>query len=1012
MQFCFTFAEILSKHSFMEKIKRGMALCCILVAFGFNSCISFSEDLNLDKKISLDMQIGTQLAIPLGSLDTIFIDSLIEIKEGSVLDTLENGYYGIRMSDSIKDVKVSIDSVVLNIDDISLDEVRTHFDNPTPDEVTLNERTSRITIGIQSVDLSKVNENLPNLKNSFSTEQIPVIGTGSNIHIDVPVTIEEQEVGVDFSYDLPSGVRSLQSVYFGAEKGLGQRVTLKVNLAGVFNLLDNPKITIENLNVTFPEIFRIAKDTQIDSYVGSGVSVTGNVLSINMESGEYVSGLSKDNTILPISLLVNDADFSSFSGVIDFSEKLKYSLSMKIEGDVSFTGERKFQVGIEIDDKLNMADLEVTTEDKSILIPSDEISSSCQVSGLDGVSSVESIVFDSDGSHLYVAISDFDINPFELSSNSYVALKFPSEFEFEQTCVTTDNLDAGEWRNDSLIILLSKAIGKTIDLRVKSLDASKYRIDASKKMVIPNTVSYSGCGTIVKKDRVSFSDISSLGDRDFSVSVSGVFAIESANVVTDSISTDISSSSDLSIDEKVDKALTALKRIDINPAAIHIGLHFNGVPSGVENLTMSNIKVKFPQFVYIDYIGTDAARISVADDGHSLLLNGDITKAELASIGTGFAIEGLQISRFEFDDFVNTVDGRFVVEGEKVGISGAMLLSDASVSSSELGDIVVTPSVAIDPIRVNSIFGKVNPEIDPIHEEVELSLGKDLDFLKDGNNRLDLKDPRIILNLDSKVTVPILMDLALSSFDENGVQIANNVTPDNGPITVPACDANTDSRHITLIISKTFMASDNSSDTIFVRMSHLGDLMEQIPDKISFDLTARTDQSVSHFVDLKKGMSLCGQYEVLIPLSFDNLHIEYSDTIGNLSDDLKDVSDKIAGDAEIDITANVQSTIPFGVIIAGQALDSKGNKLERVTVDTCRIAPGNDNGAESEMAMVLKVKDGGLKDLESLVLTVCCDVSDGESETGLKKGQYILLRGLKLKIPDGLSVDLTNNDNK
>lgn len=996
----------------MKKIKRKTVLCVILAAFGFNSCISFSEDLNLDKKISLDMRIGTNLTIPLGSLDTIFIDSLIEIKDGSVLDTLEGGYFGIRMSDSIKDVKVAIDSVVLNIDDISLDEVRTHFDNPTPDDVTLNERKSQITIGIPSVDLSSVNASLPNLESAFSTEQISVMGTGSAFHVEVPVIIEEQEVEVGFTYTLPSDVRTLQRVCFGTEKGMGQRVTLNVNLAGVFNLLDNPKITIDNLNVTFPDNFRIAKDNMLDSYIGSGVSVIDNVLNISMKSGEYVSGLSSGNSVLPISLLVMEAGFSSFSDEIDFSDKLKYSLSLKIGGDVSFSGEKKFQVGIGIDEKLNMADLEVSTKNKSILVPSDEISSSCLVSGLDGVSSVESIVFDSDRSHLYVAMSDIDINPFELSSDSYVALKFPSEFEFERTCLTTDGQNAGEWRGDSLVVLLSKAVGKTIDLRVKSLDASKYRIDADKKMVIPNTVSYSGHGTIGGKENVSLSDINSLGDTDFSVSVSGIFAIETANVITDSISTDISSSSALSIDEKVDKALTALKRIDINPANIRIGLHFNGMPKGIDNLTMSNIKVAFPSFVYIDYSGNDADRISVADGGHSLLLNGELTRAELASDGPGFAIDGLKICRLEFEDFISTSDGRFVVKNENVGVSGVMLLENASVSSSDLGDIVVTPSVKIDPIRVNSIYGKVNPEIDPIHEEIELSLGDDLDFLKDGNNRLDLKDPQIILNLDSKVTVPVVMDLALSSYNEDGTPVAERVTPDNGAITIPECAAGTDSRHITLIISKKQMPYDSSNDTVFVRMSHLGDLMEQIPDRISFDLTAKADQSVNHFVDLNREMSLCGNYDVLIPMSFDNLHIEYSDTVDGLSDGLKDVADKIAGDVELDIAADVRSTVPFGVKFAGRALDSNGREMDGIVIDTCRIAPGSDNGVDSKMELVLKVQDGGLRNLESIVLTVCCDVSQAAGGAGLKKGQYVLLQGLKLNIPDGLNVDLTDNGSK
>ena len=54
----------------------------IVAAFCLGSCLSTSDELDLDKDISLDMQIAPGgLSIPLGSLDTLFLDSLIKIDD-------------------------------------------------------------------------------------------------------------------------------------------------------------------------------------------------------------------------------------------------------------------------------------------------------------------------------------------------------------------------------------------------------------------------------------------------------------------------------------------------------------------------------------------------------------------------------------------------------------------------------------------------------------------------------------------------------------------------------------------------------------------------------------------------------------------------------------------------------------------------------------------------------------------------------------------------------------------
>ena len=100
--------------------------------------------------------------------------------------------------------------------------------------------------------------------------------------------------------------------------------------------------------------------------------------------------------------------------------------------------------------------------------------------------------------------------------------------------------------------------------------------------------------------------------------------------------------------------------------------------------------------------------------------------------------------------------------------------------------------------------------------------------------------------------------------DSKGEYIARNITPDDGVIHLAKCDTTAESRTTTLVIYKNKRKVTSSDDTIYIRMSRLSDLMSTIPDKIVFDLTADVDQSVNHYVDLTRELSVSGDYDVSI----------------------------------------------------------------------------------------------------------------------------------------------------
>ena len=992
--------------------------CGVIAAFCLGSCLTTSDELNLDKEISLDMQIGRGgISIPLGSIDTLYVDSLIKVDgDNSSLDTLDGGLYGFSLEDSISKIDIGIDPVEFDIDDPTIDPLETSFDKPEVKDVEIAGKPSETLVKIGKFDVSGINSKLPKLSTSYDKTDIPAVGIGAYYPDPIEVTfdIDEREVQCGFSYDMPDDVKKINSVYFG-DKGSqkGQKLTLKVDLSGVFSLLTSPEIWITDFKIKFPSNFTVAVDPSLSDYIPANeyyISGTNsNIFNIAMSSAA-VKGIGSDG-ILPITFYLKSADFSDYTGSIDFTgdkAKVKYEMGVKISGKALFEGMRTFDVSVTMDNQLSMADVEAETNSKFVTIDADTVSSSCQVSGLAGISSVDNITFDADKSFIYMAFSALDIDPFELKSgtqNSKFEIIFPAEYTFDDTfCKDENNFSVGTWSGNKLTIDASKAMGHTVRIKVESIAVNEPVNAATSSIDISTDVIYSGYVTVDGASDVTLADLDSLKDQKVTINVSGKFIVDNAVVTTDRKVTEFNDSTEISVEHDIDEALAMLKRIDlVNPANAMLNLVFDGVPSTMSEIKFEGFTIEFPDFITLDYLPTQIDRDNrITVVGNSLYINGALSD-ELHS-AQGFTIKGLQISGMEFKKPLYTPNGHLSIQNAKVRFHGSVTVENQQIKDTELDVIKVTPTVHFETIKVKSVYGKVNPKIDPVDEEVEISLGSDIDFLKNDGTTLKLSDPQIAITLNSTVTLPIDIDLKLSSVDDKGAYIAKDIMPDAGTIHLAACDTSAQSRKTTLFIHKNARPASTSSDTVFVLMSRLSDLMERMPDKIMFNLTAKADTTVNHYIDLTRELSVSGDYRVSIPLSFDSLYVEYSDTIKELGKDLEDIADKINA-ATVQIAADVESTIPMGVTLTAKAYDKRGRVLNTIEIDSCSIAPGTESGSKSSMVLGVKVKDGALADLESIVFTAACQ--SGQGSSSVRKGQYIYLDKIRLKLPEGLVVDLT-----
>ena len=991
----------------MKKSKRSLALCGIIAAFCLGSCLTFTDELDMDKEISLDMQIGPGgLFIPIGSLDTIFLDSLIKVDgDQSLLDTLDGGLFGFTMKDSISKIDVGIDPVKIDIEPPHIDPLETQFAKPEVNDVDIDTMSSSTTLDIPSIDLSDMN--LPSFKRDTTVGPYDVpAGYGMTIPA-IGISINPQAMGCNFTYEFPEDVKKLNKLWFGDKKGskTGQKLTLDVNLDGIYKALSEPDVKVTSLILSFPGNFVLAKDSNLDQYIPSScVTVTGNVFSIAMTS-QSVQGLGADHH-LPITFYVKYADFSDpqYENEIDYHESIQYNLDLSIGGVAGNTA-TSFQVGVDLEANLKMADIEAETVSREMDVEEKVISSTCAITNLEGISRVDDIIFDSDKSMLYLRVSDLNMDPFVLKNGvSTIDLRFPSKFTFDESyCKNEAGQDAGTWVTASRLTLdATKAIGHTVSLKVRELAVNQAVDTETSSIEISTEVTYSGRVVVAENDNVNLAAIDSLNgmNKKLNVDFWGKFVVDEADVETGEMKTVFKDSTEISINEHVDNTLVMVKRIDLtNPASAVMSMMFEGVPQTVTELTFSKFTVEFPDFIKLAYNGADT-RINVR--GNKLIING-VLDEELHST-EGFSVTGLTITGMEFAEPLWLDDGNLVLENQKVRISGTVTVNNQKIKSNELDVIRVIPEVSFSTIEVKSVYGKVNPKIDPVHEEVSLDLG-DADFFQNENNTLSLSDPQLTINLISTVTVPIDIDLCLSSMDSKGNYIARNIIPDDGTIRIAKCDTTAESRTTTLVIYKNKRKVTSSDDTIYIRMSRLSDLMSTIPDKIVFDLTAGVDQSVNHYIDLTRELSVSGDYNVSIPLMFDDLYLEYSDTIKDLGESMEDVADKIEA-VQVQLIGDVESTIPLGVTLTAKAYDSNMRELTDINIGSFSIKAGSDTITKAPMVLDVDVKKDGLEKLESIVFTASCE--SAEDGFSIRKGQWLLVKKLRIKFPQGLKVDLTD----
>lgn len=454
----------------------------------------------------------------------------------------------------------------------------------------------------------------------------------------------------------------------------------------------------------------------------------------------------------------------------------------------------------------------------------------------------------------------------------------------------------------------------------------------------------------------------------------------------ESINVELNESNSLEADaEEIDEALKELGALEAqSPVAVTVAFEFGG-DLKYASVKAKNLKIKFPDFLVFEE--------GEVEEGNILTLNETLSTEPrtLNVIGYKFgrkAGEGKPV-----------VDGSISIKGD-VSMQGVVEVTNIQ----NTGSLGMVMHVTLDEMTINSVTGVIMPKIEAETTKIELN---DLpDFLKDEETRLDIANPVVLLKANNPLETPIEVGAVLTPLKNNTVVPGKTVEIASGDIVLTSGDN-------VIALSRTGECSIEGV-TNNVKVEDINNLLETIPDDINVDLQPVVRNENYYTVELGKAYDMLAQYEVDVPLSFEQgLNIVYNDSVRDLNKDLSDLDKVILKNAKIILS--VDNAIPLKLQLKPENVlikDVYGNELtavkKTIEEDKQYVAESTDGEkpATSEVVLSLTSDDTAFLSKIDRICFKLTAVPGSATGVPLKDTQWLKVTSLKLSVPGGVNVDL------
>ena len=319
------------------------------------------------------------------------------------------------------------------------------------------------------------------------------------------------------------------------------------------------------------------------------------------------------------------------------------------------------------------------------------------------------------------------------------------------------------------------------------------------------------------------------------------------------------------------------------------------------------------------------------------------------------------------------------------------------------GSLSITPRVTLSEMAVSEVYGTIQPDIDVKPTEVELNNLPD--FLQDDEIRLDITNPVFSFNANNPLNTDVEMDGVLTGYKDGKVTKTVKIGSGNGGASITLKPSGDKQQTISIVRDEKTVVEANATKVV---VPNLNDIIETIPDRINVELKPAVKTEQYYTVNLGQDYTLNSAYDIDIPLSFgSNLKIVYEETLDNFDLDLEDVDIEKAV-----LSINAVNTIPLAMEIKNDnvsALDANGNVIKDIDVTVEGTITESKDG-KTEVSSTLNVNlnetaEGAISKLDGLKLKITA-VPGQATDVQLLSTQWMQLKDMKLKIPNGIKVDL------
>lgn len=432
-------------------------------------------------------------------------------------------------------------------------------------------------------------------------------------------------------------------------------------------------------------------------------------------------------------------------------------------------------------------------------------------------------------------------------------------------------------------------------------------------------------------------------------------------------------------------------KCDTDPALFNLIDSLELSTAGINN---KHFYVKVPE--YIEFIENENV------NGNELYLKGAVHVNESRSQFT-----------MKWDFYINALNfenGYAIKNGslnlvDKLEINGAVKSNIVMVNTSDIvngyrtfEDVAFAPTVTIDHFDIKKIVASVNVDIDDITEKVDLELGDDLDFLYEEGTVLDFANPQMIVNINNGADVTVESEVIMRGYDESG----NPIKGAEAAASVKIQPTSSNRYFIT--------NTGAEKEGCIAIATNLSSLFKKLPHTIGFELKSKNAANEEVHIELGNSMSVSGDYEVKIPLEFNEVALTYTETIEEiLGDDPSEVTDYIKNVDMLTMNFSVANTVPASFTPSVKAYDKNGKELKNINITvegSIAAGKGMSNGkvttpVASDFKVIFSAKDNELGELDTIDLELA-----GKGSGALNTNEYLKIEKMSITIDQPIEVDL------